>query len=109
LRIEKHAHAAERLHVDDTTVPVLARNQCRTGRLWTHVRVMRNACLRHDRPFGGSAAPAAVYSESTLDSFSRTRMTEHPDWTWLAVHHTCEQTDSFEGVGCYPDATRVAP
>jgi len=50
--IEKHVHAAERLHIDDTTVPVLAKNKCRTGRLWTHVR--------DDRPFGGEAAPAAV-------------------------------------------------
>ena len=52
--IEKHAHAAERLHVDDTPVPVLAKNQCRTGRLWTHVR--------DDRPFGGSAASANLPS-----------------------------------------------
>jgi transposase len=43
--IETHAHAAERLHVDDTTVSVLAKGQCRTGRLWSHVR--------HDRTFGG--------------------------------------------------------
>src|SRR6185503_15768069 len=28
---ERHVHAAERLHVDDTTVPVLAKNKCRTG------------------------------------------------------------------------------
>jgi transposase len=29
--IEAHAHAAERLQVGDTTVPVLAKGQCRTG------------------------------------------------------------------------------
>jgi transposase len=51
--IEAHVHAAERLHVDDTTVPVLAKGRCITGRLWTHVR--------DDRPFAGEAAPAAVY------------------------------------------------
>ena len=51
--IEAHAHAAERLHVDDTTVPVLAKGQCRTGRLWSHVR--------HDRPFGDTAAAAVFY------------------------------------------------
>ena len=37
--------AIERIHVDDTTVPVLAKGKCRTGRLWGHVR--------DDRPFGG--------------------------------------------------------
>jgi transposase len=50
--IEAHVHAAERLHVDDTTVPVLAKGKCRTGRVWAHVR--------DDRPFAGKAAPAAV-------------------------------------------------
>jgi len=61
----RHVHAAERLHVDDTTVPVLAKGQCRTGRLWTHVR--------DDRPFGGGAAPAAIYY------YSPTREGEHAE------------------------------
>jgi hypothetical protein len=51
--IEAHVHAAERLHVDDTTVPVLAKGKCITGRLRTHVQ--------DDRPFAAEAAPAAVY------------------------------------------------
>ena len=34
---------AERLHADDTPVPVLAKGKTRTGRLWTVVR--------DDRPF----------------------------------------------------------
>src|SRR4029450_2200366 len=34
----EHVFAAERIHADDTTVPVLARGKCRTGRLWTYVR-----------------------------------------------------------------------
>jgi hypothetical protein len=33
-------------------VPVLAKGQCRTGRLWAHVR--------DDRPFAGKAAPAVA-------------------------------------------------
>jgi len=41
--------AAERLHGDDTTVPVLARGKTQTGRIWTYVR--------DDRPFGGPAPP----------------------------------------------------
>ena len=48
-----HVFAAERIHADDTTVPVLASGKCRTGRLWTYVR--------DDRPFGGAAAPAAMF------------------------------------------------
>ena len=80
--IEKHAHAAERLHVDDTTVPVLARNQCRTGRLWTHVR--------DDRPFGGSAAPAAVYY------YSPTREGEHAE-RQLARYTGIVQADAYSG------------
>ena len=42
----RHLLAAERPHVDDTTVPVLAKTKTRTGRLWAY--------LRDDRPFGGA-------------------------------------------------------
>lgn len=52
-RIEAHVLAAERLHGDDTTVPVLAKGKTDTGRLWTDVR--------DDRPFGGADPPAAVF------------------------------------------------
>src|SRR3981189_1707339 len=52
-RIEAHVFAAERLHGDDTTVPVLAKGKTDTGRLWTYVR--------DDRPFGGPAPPAAMF------------------------------------------------
>jgi transposase len=34
-RIEAHVFAAQRLHGDDTTVPVLAKGRTDTGRLWT--------------------------------------------------------------------------
>jgi transposase len=43
--IRAHVFAADRIHVDDTTVPVLAKGTTRTGRLWTYVR--------DNRPFGG--------------------------------------------------------
>ena len=42
----RHLLAAERPHVDDTTVPVLAKTKTRTGRLWAY--------LRDDRLFGGA-------------------------------------------------------
>jgi transposase len=50
--IRGHVFAAERLHADDTTVPVLAKGKTRTGRLWTYVR--------DDRPFAGPDPPATV-------------------------------------------------
>jgi hypothetical protein len=36
--VEAHVMAAERLHGDDTTVPVLARGKTYTGRCWIYVR-----------------------------------------------------------------------
>jgi transposase len=36
--IKGHVFAAERIHGDDTTVPVLAKVKTRTGRIWTYVR-----------------------------------------------------------------------
>ena len=46
--LEAHVLAAERLHGDDTTVPVLAKGKTVTGRCWVYVR--------DDRPFGGTGA-----------------------------------------------------
>ena len=51
--IAAHVLAAERLHGDDTTVPVLARGKTITGRLWVY--------LRDDLPFGGRAPPGAIF------------------------------------------------
>jgi len=62
--IEAHTLAGERLHGDDTTIPVLAGGKTDTARLWTYVR--------DDRPFGGRAPPAAIYY------YSRDRRGEHP-------------------------------
>ena len=80
--IEKHVLTAERIHADDTTVPVLARNKCVTGRLWTYVR--------DDAPFGGSAAPAALYY------YSPTRGGEHPE-KHLAAYSGLMQADAYSG------------
>jgi transposase len=63
--IEAHVLAAERLHGDDTTVPILAKGKTETGRAWTYVR--------DDRPFGGKNPPAALYYAS------RDRSGEHPE------------------------------
>ena len=81
-RLEAHVFAAERLHGDDTTVPVLAKGKTDTGRCWTYVR--------DDRPFGGPAPPAAVFY------YSRDRRGEHPQghlarWTGVL------QADAYGG------------
>ena len=62
-RLEAHVLAAERLHGDDTTVPVLAAGKTDVARIWDYVR--------DDRPFGGAAQPAAIFY------YSRDRRGEH--------------------------------
>jgi transposase len=62
---QAHVFAAERIHADDTTVPVLAKGRTRTGRLWTYVR--------DDRPFAGPDPPAAVFF------YSPDRSGEYPE------------------------------
>jgi hypothetical protein len=62
--IEAHVLAAERLHGDDTTVPLLARGKTVTARHWTYVR--------DDQLFAGPVPPAAAFY------FSRDRTAEHP-------------------------------
>ena len=80
--IEAHVLAAERLHGDDTTVPILAKGQTVTGRVWVYVR--------DDRPFGGTD-PAA-----TLFYASRDRTREHPE-RHLAGYAGILQADAFDG------------
>jgi transposase len=48
LAIRRHVFAAERIHADDTTVPVLAKERTRTGRLWVYVRDDRPSGQRPD-------------------------------------------------------------
>jgi hypothetical protein len=83
-RIETHVFAAERLHGDDTTVPVLAKGKTDTGRLWTYVR--------DDRPFAGPAPPAAMFY------YSRDRAGEHPQ-AHLASYAGLFQADAYGGYG----------
>ena len=80
--IRAHVFAAERIHADDTPVPVLAKGKCRTGRLWTYVR--------DDRPFAGTAAPAAAFF------YSADRGGVHPD-THLATYAGLMQADAYAG------------
>ena len=54
----RYVIAAEKLHADDTPVPVLdpGRGKTRTGRLWTYVR--------DDRPSGSTDPPAVLFRYS---------------------------------------------
>ena len=81
-RVEAHVMAAERLHGDDTTVPVLAKGKTDTGRCWVYVR--------DDRPFGGHGPPAAMFY------YSRDRKGEHPQ-RHLAGYAGLFQADAFDG------------
>jgi transposase len=89
--IEAHVLAAERLHGDDTEIPILAKGKTDTGRIWTYVR--------DDRPFGGRYPPAALYYAS------RDRRGEHP------AHHLQRftgilQADAYGGFNALFDPGR---
>ena len=89
--IRAHVFAAERIHADDTTVPVLAKGKTRTGRLWTYVR--------DDRPFAGPDPPAAVFF------YSRDRGGEHPE-QHLAGYAGLMQADAYAGFNRLYEADR---
>lgn len=82
--IGAHVMAAERLHADDTTVPVLdpGRGKTKTGRLWCYAR--------DDRAFAGKAAPAVLYC------YSPDRKGEHPR-THLVQFRGILQADGYAG------------
>ena len=91
-RLQAHVLAAERLHGDDTTVPVLAKGKTATARSWVYVR--------DDRPFGGRAPPAAVFY------YSRDRSGEHPQ-RHLANFGGVLQADAYSGYGKLYDPGRA--
>lgn len=86
-----HVLAAERLHGDDTTVPVLAKGKTDTGRLWVYVR--------DDRPFGGPAPPAALFH------YSRDRAGVHPK-DHLKSFAGVLQADAYAGYNALYDPKR---
>jgi len=85
-RIADHVMAAEKLHADDTPVPVLApgTGKTKTGRLWVY--------LRDERPFGAATPPAVVYR------YSPDRRGEHPR-AHLAAFRGFLQADGYSGFG----------
>jgi len=91
-RLEAYVLSAERLHGDDTRVPVLAKGKTDTGRIWVYVR--------DDKPFGGPAPPGAVFY------YSRDRAGKHPQ-AHLANYTGIFQADAYEGYGKLYEGGRV--
>ena len=91
-RLQAHVMAADRLHGDDTTVPVLARGRTHIARAWVYVR--------DDRPFGGPAPPAAVFY------YSHDRSGEHPQ-SHLEAYSGILQADAYGGYGKLYEPGRV--
>lgn len=90
--LARHVMAGDRLHADDTVVPVLepGLGRTRTARLWTYVR--------DDRPFAGPDPPAVLYR------YSPDRKGEHP----RAHLRGILQADGYAGyAGLYGDGRVV--
>jgi transposase len=80
--IQAHVLAAERIHGDDTTVPVLAKGKTDVARAWVYVR--------DDLPFGGADPPAALFY------YSRDRSGAHPE-KHLKAFSGILQADAYAG------------
>ena len=94
--IRRHVFAADKIHTDDTPVPVLepGLGRTRTGRLWVYVR--------DDRPFCGPAPPAAVYF------YSPDRRGEHPA-AHLAPFTGFSQADAYSGFAALYEPQQASP
>ena len=84
--LARYVMASEKLHADDTPVPVLdpGRGKTKTGRLWTYVR--------DDRPAGSTEAPAVLFR------YSPDRRGERPRGH-LAPFTGILQADAYAGFG----------
>jgi hypothetical protein len=90
----RHVMAGDRVHADDTPVPVLApgAGKTKTGRLWAY--------LRDERPYAGGAAPAVLYR------YSPDRRAEHPR-SHLAGFQGVLHADGYAGFEGLYDSGRV--
>ena len=82
--LRRYVMSTDKLHGDDTPVPVLApgNGKTKTGRLWTYVR--------DDRPAGDQAAPAVWFA------YSPDRKGEHPEEHLSGFRGTL-QADGYAG------------
>ena len=82
--LRRYVFSAEKLHADDTPIPVLApgEGKTRTGRVWTYVR--------DDRPAGNTQPPAVWLA------YSPNRKGEHPQ-DHLKSYQGILQADAYAG------------
>jgi transposase len=94
--VRRYVFAADKIHGDDTTVPVLAPGlgRTKTGRLWVYVR--------DSRPFCGPGFPAAAYF------YSPDRGGEHPA-AHMATFTGLLQADGYAGFEQLYDPARTSP
>jgi len=92
--LRRHVLVAEKLHADDTPVPVLApgNGKTKTGRLWTYVR--------DDRPAGDTTPPAVWFA------YSPDRKGEHPK-AHLSNFTGTLQADAYAGFDQIYEAGRI--
>jgi len=90
----RYVTASDKLHADDTPVPVLApgNGKTKTGRLWTYVR--------DDRPAGDMAAPAVWFA------YSPDRKGEHPERHLREFRGTL-QADAYAGFNQLYETGRI--
>lgn len=89
--LRRHVMSGEKLHADDTPIPVLAPGNGKTkiGRLWTYVR--------DDRPAADPTPPAVWFA------YSPDRKGEHPE-RHLTTFRGTLQADAYSGYnGVYED------
>jgi transposase len=92
--LRSYVMKGEKLHADDTPVPVLApgNGQTKTGRLWTYVR--------DDRPAGSKDAPAVWYA------YSPDHKGEHPQ-QHLKDFRGILQADAYAGFNALYEGGRI--
>jgi transposase len=92
--LSRYVMAAEKLHADDTPLPVLdpGRGKTKIARLWTYVR--------DDRPAGNDEAPAVLFR------YSPDRKGEHPR-AHLDNFHGILQADAYSGFGHLYEGGRI--
>jgi transposase len=92
--LARYVMAAQKLHADDTPLPVLdpGRGKTKTARLWTYVR--------DDRPAGSREAPAVLFR------YSPDRKGEHPR-AHLGNFHGVLQADAYSGFGHLYEGGRI--
>jgi transposase len=92
--LARYVTSADKLHADDTPVPVLdpGRGRTKTGRLWTYVR--------DDRPAGSDQPPAVLFRYAPDRRGERPR--EH-----LASFSGVLQADAYAGFGHLYEGGRI--